>query len=147
MKFQIKQKARKQRIYTVSELFALVRQTGLEPVRQGHTPLKRACLPIPALALSKCYYSSRGGTCQGVFAEKSAFHGNGVFLADRFREAHLHRRLRRIRPPMRQAIAVRIAAARKIRPISGDRRLQRVVARLPRPPRTVERVEFVPQLR
>lgn len=30
MKFQIKQKARKQRIYTVSELFALVTRTGIE---------------------------------------------------------------------------------------------------------------------
>ena len=28
---------------------SMVRQTGLEPVRQGHKPLKRACLPIPAL--------------------------------------------------------------------------------------------------
>ena len=27
----------------------MVRVTGLEPVRQRHTPLKRACLPIPAL--------------------------------------------------------------------------------------------------
>ena len=26
----------------------LVRVTGLEPVRYKHTPLKRACLPIPA---------------------------------------------------------------------------------------------------
>ncbi len=26
-----------------------MRQTGLEPVRLGHTPLKRACLPVPAL--------------------------------------------------------------------------------------------------
>ena len=26
----------------------MVRVTGLEPVRQRHTPLKRACLPIPA---------------------------------------------------------------------------------------------------
>jgi len=25
-----------------------VRVTGLEPVRHKHTPLKRACLPIPA---------------------------------------------------------------------------------------------------
>ena len=31
----------------------LVRETGLEPVRQRHTPLKRACLPIPALALNR----------------------------------------------------------------------------------------------
>ena len=27
---------------------SMVRVTGLEPVRQRHTPLKRACLPIPA---------------------------------------------------------------------------------------------------
>jgi len=33
MKFQIKQKARKQRIYTVSELFALVTRTGIELIR------------------------------------------------------------------------------------------------------------------
>ena len=26
----------------------LVRVMGLEPIRQRHTPLKRACLPIPA---------------------------------------------------------------------------------------------------
>ena len=26
----------------------MVRATGLEPVRQRHTPLKRACLPVPA---------------------------------------------------------------------------------------------------
>ena len=31
----------------------LVRETGLEPVRHGHTPLKRACLPVPALALNQ----------------------------------------------------------------------------------------------
>ena len=29
-------------------LLFLVRVTGLEPVRHNHTPLKRACLPIPA---------------------------------------------------------------------------------------------------
>ena len=28
----------------------LVRETGLEPVRHKHTHLKRACLPVPALA-------------------------------------------------------------------------------------------------
>ena len=27
----------------------LVRSMGLEPIRQRHTPLKRACLPVPAL--------------------------------------------------------------------------------------------------
>ena len=26
----------------------MVRVTGLEPVRHKHTPLKRACLPVPA---------------------------------------------------------------------------------------------------
>ena len=31
-----------------AEVLNLVRVTGLEPVRQWHTPLKRACLPIPA---------------------------------------------------------------------------------------------------
>jgi hypothetical protein len=29
-------------------VFDLVRVTGLEPVRHRHTPLKRACLPVPA---------------------------------------------------------------------------------------------------
>ena len=36
-----------------SDYHYLVRETGLEPVRQRHTPLKRACLPIPALALNR----------------------------------------------------------------------------------------------
>ena len=31
-------------------VFFLVREMGLEPIRRGHTHLKRACLPIPALA-------------------------------------------------------------------------------------------------
>ena len=31
--------------------FNLVRVTRLELVRHGHTPLKRACLPIPAHSL------------------------------------------------------------------------------------------------
>lgn len=34
-----------------SDYIGLVRMTGLEPVRHGHTPLKRACLPVPALSL------------------------------------------------------------------------------------------------
>ena len=29
-------------------LIHVVRVMGLEPIRRGHTPLKRACLPIPA---------------------------------------------------------------------------------------------------
>ena len=34
----------------------MVRVMGLEPIRQRHTPLKRACLPIPALPhLLSCY--------------------------------------------------------------------------------------------
>ena len=40
-----------------SDSFSLVRETGLEPVRHKHTPLKRACLPIPALALNVIYYT------------------------------------------------------------------------------------------
>ena len=36
--------------------FQMVRQTGLEPVRLGHTPLKRACLPVPALPHELFYY-------------------------------------------------------------------------------------------
>ena len=32
----------------VKNCLEMVRVTGLEPVRQRHTPLKRACLPIPA---------------------------------------------------------------------------------------------------
>ena len=31
----------------------LVRVTGLEPVRHKHTPLKRACLPVPAHSHAK----------------------------------------------------------------------------------------------
>ena len=34
----------------------MVRVTGLEPVRQRHTPLKRACLPIPALPHNVLFY-------------------------------------------------------------------------------------------
>ena len=33
----------------VQTISFLVRQMGLEPIRRRHTPLKRACLPIPAL--------------------------------------------------------------------------------------------------
>jgi hypothetical protein len=44
----------------------LVRETGLEPVRHGHTPLKRACLPVPALShfLLPDYYSGNKDVCQ-----------------------------------------------------------------------------------
>ena len=38
----------------------LVRVMGLEPIRRGHTPLKRACLPIPAHShLRRLYYGAR----------------------------------------------------------------------------------------
>ena len=64
------------------QLTALVRVMGLEPIRQRHTPLKRACLPIPALPhlLSCCrigvfcplpdddiYYSIQQYICQAFF--------------------------------------------------------------------------------
>ena len=57
---------------------AMVRETGLEPVRDYHTPLKRARLPIPPLS-QVCseslslfpqnvdYYSKRGCLCQAFF--------------------------------------------------------------------------------
>ena len=34
----------------------MVRETGLEPVRDHHTPLKRARLPIPPLSLDLAEY-------------------------------------------------------------------------------------------
>lgn len=38
-----------------SDYMGLVRETGLEPVRRRHTHLKRACLPVPALAqITRC---------------------------------------------------------------------------------------------
>ena len=39
-----------QPVVSGSDYMCLVRETGLEPVRHRHTPLKRACLPIPALS-------------------------------------------------------------------------------------------------
>ena len=36
----------------------LVRETGLEPVRDYHTPLKRARLPIPPLSQVLIYYTT-----------------------------------------------------------------------------------------
>ncbi len=51
----------------------LVRVTGLEPVRQRHTPLKRACLPVPAhsqilsFLIKPKYYIKTAGTCQPLF--------------------------------------------------------------------------------
>ena len=51
--------------------FGVVRETGLEPVRHKHTPLKRACLPIPALALNNMYYSTQSPICQ-LFISQTA---------------------------------------------------------------------------
>ena len=55
----------------------LVRKMGLEPTRHGHTHLKRACLPIPALPQihwanqrCECYSSTDAGKMQG-FCKKS----------------------------------------------------------------------------
>ena len=39
--------------------FCLVRETGLEPVRWKHTPLKRARLPIPPLPRTLVLYHSK----------------------------------------------------------------------------------------
>ncbi len=45
---------------------SMVRVMGLEPIRQRHTPLKRACLPIPAhsLTLMLIYYIIPNYICQ-----------------------------------------------------------------------------------
>ena len=46
----------------------LVRETGLEPVRWKHTPLKRARLPIPPLPRQPFYYISLFFKCQPLFS-------------------------------------------------------------------------------
>lgn len=55
----------------------MVRETGLEPVRDYHTPLKRARLPIPPLSQILCrplngksYYSKACTQCQDFFKKK-----------------------------------------------------------------------------
>ncbi len=45
----------------------LVRVTGLEPVRHKHTPLKRACLPVPAHSLTEINYTIFFLLCQEFF--------------------------------------------------------------------------------
>ena len=45
----------------------LVRETGLEPVRDYHTPLKRARLPIPPLSRVLIYYTTEFMFCQHFF--------------------------------------------------------------------------------
>ena len=61
----------------------LVRVMGLEPIRRRHTPLKRACLPIPAhsqifLSYNKKYYNTGGINCQYNFL--------GFFLTVKFQQ-------------------------------------------------------------
>ena len=68
---------------THSVLFFLVRVMGLEPIRRRHTPLKRACLPIPAhsqifLPDDKKYYTTRHFNCQYKFL--------GFFLTVKFQQ-------------------------------------------------------------
>ena len=45
----------------------LVRETGLEPVRDYHTPLKRARLPIPPLSLGRGIIAKRSGQVKSFF--------------------------------------------------------------------------------
>ena len=59
----------------------MVRAVGLEPTRHKHTPLKRACLPVPACSHLICnksvrhqtqlvYYTSIFLVCQYLFSKK-----------------------------------------------------------------------------
>ena len=48
----------------------LVRETGLEPVHQRYTPLKRARLPIPPLPQNLKYYTTKNVVCQAFFCKK-----------------------------------------------------------------------------
>ena len=58
----------------VKNCLKMVRVTGLEPVRQRHTPLKRACLPIPAHShFEQSNYSIIFMTCQYLFFKKHLF--------------------------------------------------------------------------
>ena len=72
--------SKKERVRTrIASRLSLVRETGLEPVRDYHTPLKRARLPIPPLsqkALRFCngdYYSKGFLRCQEFFRKNSNF--------------------------------------------------------------------------
>ena len=74
----LQQRNNKNKQYPNGYCLFLVRETGLEPVRDYHTPLKRARLPIPPLS-QVCseslslfpqnvdYYSKRGYLCQAFF--------------------------------------------------------------------------------
>ncbi len=54
-------------------LLFLVRETGLEPVRDYHTPLKRARLPIPPLSQVLIYYTTQKLFCQHFFQNFLSF--------------------------------------------------------------------------
>ena len=51
-----------------SDYIGLVRKMGLEPTRHGHTHLKRACLPIPALP----QITGRTSVANGILAQMPA---------------------------------------------------------------------------
>ena len=53
--------------------FLMVRETGLEPVHQRYTPLKRARLPIPPLPQALYYYKALWRICQVLFVKKFVF--------------------------------------------------------------------------
>ena len=65
----------------------MVRETGLEPVRDYHTPLKRARLPIPPLShlcslWNEKDYTTDKGNCQGFFKNSSAASVKNSFSAE-----------------------------------------------------------------
>ncbi len=66
----------------------LVRVTGLEPVRHKHTPLKRACLPVPAHSLTKIDYNTLFCSCQEFFEKICIYYKENmtVFVFDIFEE-------------------------------------------------------------
>lgn len=73
-------------VFTAGHLFQaliMVRVTGLEPVRQRHTPLKRACLPVPAHSHNKnqlpSYYTKNLFICQYIFQHTSYFSEGSQF--------------------------------------------------------------------
>ena len=67
---------------------------GLEPIRRGHTHLKRACLPIPALAqIQRILLYIRYGCLSTVnldFFEKALINSETYLLAGNFKKtAHI----------------------------------------------------------
>ncbi len=61
---------------SIDLVFFLVRETGLEPVRDYHTPLKRARLPIPPLshfAWNSRNYITAKHKCQALFSNIYSF--------------------------------------------------------------------------